>query len=328
VSLCTHACCRFPKSPSRSFPATPFLPFHGARRLPVYLTLAYIISAYRNLGQVTRLVRRLRHNESVFFVHVDKKTDEEDYLALRKSLEDFTDVRFLERHTCHWGGFGHVRATLKGIDSLLARAVPFDYLVLLTGQDYPIKSNAFIVRFFEENRVRSFMAFASLPTRSWSPRGGLDRIEYWHLRAYGHHLRSPVKRSFPTELQPFGGGAYWCLSRECVEYVSRFVADRPDVVSFFRHVDIPDEIFFQTVLMNSELAETIVNDNLRYIDWTRGRSPAILETRDFEALCASPKLFARKFDVHQDENVLDLIDQHLMRVDARPESGPAVAWNA
>jgi hypothetical protein len=90
------------------------------------------------------------------------------------------------------------------------------------------------------------------------------------------------------------------------------VGERPDVLSFFRHVDIPDEIFFQTVIMNSELADTVVNDNLRYIDWTRGRRPAILETRDFEALARSPKLFARKFDVEHDEQIMELIDHRLL----------------
>jgi hypothetical protein len=167
----------------------------------------------------------------------------------------------------------------------------------------------------------SFMAFSPLPSDSWSPRGGLDRIEKWHLRLYGHHLGLPVKRRFPARLRPYGGGAYWCLSRACIEYVAAFVERRPDVISFFRNVDIPDEIFFQTILLNSMLRDTIVNDNLRYIDWTRGRRPAILDIRDLEALRASPKLFARKFDVNQDEMILDLIDRHLLQ----PQGGTALA---
>jgi hypothetical protein len=267
-------------------------------------------------------VRRLHTDgASFFFVHVDKKTDDGAYAALTSSLEDLPAVRFLERHTCHWGGFGHVRATLKGIDVLLSQATPFDYAILLTGQDYPIKPNEYLERFFERQHPKSFMAFSPLPSASWSPRGGLGRIEYRHLRLYGHHLRSPLKRRFPSGLSPYGGGAYWCLSRDCVEYVARFVERQPDVVSFFRHVDIPDEIFFHTILLSSELADTIVNDNLRYIDWTQGRRPAILRARDFEALRASPKLFARKFDMNQDETVLDLIDRHLLQ----PEGGATLA---
>jgi hypothetical protein len=277
------------------------------------LRYAYIISAYKNLEQVTRLVHRLHSDRVSFLVHVDRKTDDGAYEALVESLRDVPSVGFLARHTCHWGGFGHVRATLKGIDELTRREIPFDYVILLTGQDYPIKPSEYIERFFERQAPSSFMGFAALPSDSWSPRGGLDRIEDWHLRLYGHHLRLPSGRRFPSGLRPFGGGAYWCLSRECIAYVADFVARRPDVVSFFRHVDIPDEIFFQTILLNSELRDTIVNDNLRYIDWTHGRRPAILEVRDFEALRASPKLFARKFDVNQDETVLGLIDRHLLQ---------------
>lgn len=274
---------------------------------------AYIISAYKNLEQVARLVRRLQSDRASFFVHVDKKTDNRDYHALVGSLGDVPSVSFLARHACHWGGFGHVQATLKGIDALAREGAPFDYVILLTGQDYPIKSNEYIERFFDAHAPNSFMGFSPLPSDSWSPRGGLDRIEKVHLRLHGHHLEIPFKRRFPSGLRPFGGGAYWCLSRDCIEYVAGFMARRPDFASFFRHVDIPDEIFFQTILLNSELQDTIVNDNLRYIDWTRGSRPAILEVRDFEALRASPKLFARKFDVHQDEAVLDLIDRYLLQ---------------
>jgi Core-2/I-Branching enzyme len=282
---------------------------------------AYIISAYKNLEQVTRLVRRLHSDRTSFFVHVDKKTDKRDYEALIDSLRDVPSVRFLARHACHWGGFGHVKATLKGIEALLREGGPFDYAILLTGQDYPIKSNEYIDRFFQTHAPSSFMGFSALPSDSWSPRGGLDRIEKLHVRLYGRHLEIPLKRRFPSGLRPFGGGAYWCVSRDCIEYVAAFVERRPEVVSFFRNVDIPDEIFFHTILLNSELRATIVNDNLRYIDWTRGLRPAILEVRDFEALRGSPKLFARKFDVHQDEAILDLIDRHLLR----PGSPAAVA---
>jgi hypothetical protein len=287
------------------------------------MRFAFVISAYKNLSQVARLVRRLDREDAVFMIHVDKKTNDGQFVEVADKLVDLTSVHFLARHTCHWGGFGHVRATLKGIAALAERGFPLDYLILLTGQDYPIKPNAFIDRFFEEHRGKSFMLVDSLPTEWWSPRGGLDRIEYRHLRIHGHHLRLPPKRRFPEGLQPYGGGAYWCLSREAVEYVSRFVAERPDVIAFFKHVDIPDEIFFHTVLMNSEFAHTVVNDHLRHIDWTRGPRPAILETADFEALARSPKLFARKFDVEHDEQILTLIDDRLLGVEEVASAPPS-----
>jgi hypothetical protein len=285
--------------------------------------LAYIVSAYKNLDQLARLAERLNTERSVVYIHADKKADQAEYGRLERTLAGRPNVRLLERHVCHWGGFGHVRATLKGIDALLASGSDFEHLVLLTGQDYPIKPLAEIERFFAEHRGTSFMAYSALPSESWSPRGGLDRIEYRHWRWRGPHVRLPWTRRFPAGVAPYGGGAYWNLSRACVEHVARFVESRPDVVDFFRHVDIPDEVFFQTVLMNSELAGSVVNDNLRYIDWTRGARPALLEARDLPALRASPKLFARKFDVFHDGKILDLVDTELLREPRRACRGYA-----
>jgi hypothetical protein len=281
--------------------------------------LAYVISAYKNLDQVVRLAHRLSVEPSTVFVHVDKKTDVREYERFAAALTGLPAVHLLERHTCHWGGFGHVRATLKGINALLEADAEFSHVVLLTGQDYPIKPLSTIERFFDERGESSFMSYNPLPSEWWSPRGGLDRIEHWHWRTRRAHIRLPVKRAFPAGLEPFGGGAYWMLSRTCTEYVARVVVHRPDVVRFFRHVDIPDELFFQTIVLNSQYADSVVNDNLRYIDWTRGPRPAVLDAGDLPALRESPKLFARKFDVNHDAEVLDLIDSDLLR-EHRPAS--------
>ena len=55
----------------------------------------------------------------------------------RAEADGIPNVHFLPRHGSHWAGFGHVRATLKGLADVLERRVPFDYVVLLTAQDYP-----------------------------------------------------------------------------------------------------------------------------------------------------------------------------------------------
>ena len=148
-----------------------------------------------------------------------------------------------------------------------------------------------------------------LPFEPWGSRGGLERIEDWHAITYGRrHLALPLRRKLPHGLAPFGGGAYWCFARPLVDYVQGFVAANPDYVRFFRHVLIPDEIFFQTLIMNSSLRETVVDDNLRYVDWSREPAPAILEVSDLDRMLASGKLFARKFDETVDRDVLDRLD--------------------
>jgi hypothetical protein len=77
-------------------------------------------------------------------------------------------------------------------------------------------------------------------------------------------------------------------------------------------VKIPDETFFQTVLMNSPYKNRISYDNLRYITWPPGsRHPMTLDRRDFDTFMDSNKLFARKFDTTVDADVLDMIDREI-----------------
>lgn len=285
------------------------------------MRIAYIISAYKYAAQLERLIRRLVDDGTSVLLHIDRKSSIHAEVAAR--LRDVQGLHFLRRYPCVWGGFGHVAATLEGIRAICDGAVDCDYAILLTGQDYPIKGNDLIRETLQQAAGRAFMEHFPLPTEYWKG-GGLDRVLRRHVRWGGLHfvfprrIDSPFVRRFPMGLRPFGGSSYWCLPRACVEYVNGFVRQHPRFVRFFRHVDVPDEIVFQTILLNSALRDRVVNDNLRHIDWrdpTSG-SPAILGAADFEALAASPKLFARKFDATVDATILDMIDERLLGVKA------------
>ena len=277
------------------------------------MRLAYIISAYKLPAQLERLIRRLAAPGATFRVHVDRKTSRDVHDEMIARTKDL-DVVFLPRHTSHWGAFGHVRASLEGIEDLVRSEELFDYAVLLTGQDYPLRAPAAIAARLADAQGRSFMSHWPLPYAPWGRRGGLDRIEDWHLVTYRRlHLALPLRRRLPAGLEAYGGGAYWCFSRALVHFVQEFVQSRPDVVRFFEHVLIPDELFFQTIVMSSHLRETVENENLRYIDWSREPAPAVLGRGDLDAMLASGKLFARKFDETVEPEVLDLLDVRIDR---------------
>jgi hypothetical protein len=289
------------------------------------MRLAYIISAYKYPEQLIRLVDRLTTPATSFFVHVDKKTDARTFGLMAEGLGRRSNVVLLRRHVCEWGGFGHVDASLEGIRAVLASATDPDYAILLTGQDYPIKSNAYIASFLERHRGRLFLEYFPVPYPAWQ-NGGMDRLASWHWRVRGRHIvvrpRAwlPLKRRIPGNVRPFGGSSYWCLTRESIDYVHDYARSNPSFVRFFRHVDVPDELFFQTIILNSPFAEAAVNDSLRYIEWNdpRSGSPAILTSAQIERLASSPQLFARKFDPTVDAGVLDHIDRRLLMADKEP----------
>lgn len=275
--------------------------------------IAYVVSAYKLPAQLERLLRRLAGPGVSFTVHVDRKTQRAVYNEMVARTRDL-DVQFLPRHRSHWGGFGHVRATLKGIDHLVPENVPFDYVVLLTGQDYPLRSPAAIASFLGAADGRSFMSHWTLPHPEWASRGGLGRVENWHAITYRRlHLAVPLRRRLPLGLEPYGGSPYWCLSRRVVDFVHGFVYANPHYVRFFEHVFIPDELFFQTIVMNSPLRDTVENNNLRYIDWSHEPAPVVFTSADLDRLVSSGKVFARKFDETVDAEILDLLDAHMDR---------------
>ena len=282
------------------------------------MRITYIISAYKNPEQLVRLILRLNADTTSFLVHVDKKTDKCLFDQMVCGTKHLSNVYFLKRYRCYWGGFGHVQATMEGLHEIFKRSIPFDYAILLTGQDYPIKTNEQIRTFLRQNGGKSLMEYFPLPSDNWEG-GGLQRVELWHLRLRNRHFvfpengRSWLKRKLPGSFRPWGGSSYWCLSGECIRYIYKFIKNNSRFVNFFRFVDVPDEIFFQTIIMNSPYAGRVVNDDMRYIEWNdpASGSPAVLGRHDFEKIISAPKLFARKFDVNVDAEVLDLIDQEL-----------------
>src|SRR5689334_22760176 len=101
------------------------------------MNIAYIILAHKYPQQLIRLVDRLNEDETSFFIHVDQKTNNEIYQEMFKGLSKYQNVYFLNRHKCYWGGFGHVLASIEGIQEIFDRNISCEYIKLLTGQCYP-----------------------------------------------------------------------------------------------------------------------------------------------------------------------------------------------
>lgn len=286
------------------------------------MKIAYIILAHKYPEQLIRLVLRLNHNDASFFIHVDKKTPNDIYKEITKQLSSMPNIYLLKRHTCYWGDFNIVKATCEGIKELVKSGINFDYAILLSGQDYLIKSISQIEEVMHINKGKEFMEFFSLNSKNrWSDQGGkyqgINRIKYWHFYFRSKRFCFPKKREFPRGFEPYGGSQWWCLSKACIEYIDNFIERNSAFVDYFKYVFIPDEIFFQTIVLNSPFKENVINDDLRYMDWENPNPtyPAIMLRSDLDKLSKSSKLFARKFDITRDTEILDMIDRQILRLE-------------
>jgi hypothetical protein len=279
--------------------------------------IGYIVLAHTLPDHLVRLVRRLETETAHFFVHVDARAPGQVMDVVERELGTVPNVRLLPRRPVQWAAFSQVEAVLDGVKALLDSPAELGYGVLLTGQDYPLRPPDVIERQLEQAGGRSFLTYRPSTGRF------LRRLEqrHWHRTVLGRKLRLPnrlvpitVRRSLPEGLRPYHGSGHWCLERKCLDYV----ASRPgEEIELFRWASSPDEALFQTILVNSPLASTIVNDDLRYVDWSEGgASPRVLTTYDIDRMLASHCLFARKFDPRVDAEVIDALDAS---IDARSD---------
>jgi hypothetical protein len=124
----------------------------------------------------------------------------------------------------------------------------------------------------------------------------------------------PRKRKIPNDFNIFGGITWWSITREAAIYALDQHFNNKRYRNFFRYTLIPDEMYFHTILLNSPFAKNCVNNDLRDIEWAGGDGthPIIFKTEHLNRLKESTDLFARKFDINVDSNVLDLIDKELL----------------
>jgi len=281
--------------------------------------IAYCIVAYKDPELIARIVNRLQTDSDFTYVHFDTSIGKQRFHDWKRLIQEKCpnkDIEIVSIFRCKYMSFGivdSVLSSMKYFDNL-----DYDYYINLTSGCYPLKSACAIKKEFD-HQDSIFMEVFEMPFKGWY-KGGMFRLEnrfYFFPRRkypYSRLFRIPrLKKELPYNLKPYGGSGWFCSPKDVVRYILNFVEQKPSVKEFFKRTAIPDEIFFQTILMNSAYRSRIVDDNKRYIDWSNGigSSPTILTKGDFEKLRKSNKLFARKFDPTIDKEILDIIDQYI-----------------
>ena len=283
------------------------------------MRLAVIIITYTSAAQIRRFIEKLNNGYFDFYIHLDLKVD----LATHAVLMNMPNVFFVQNRVgVNWGGYTTMEATLNSLRELKQSGRKYDFVHLVTGQDYPIKAPQYIMDFCEHNKGKEFINYKFYKTE-WNE--GMLRIERYYFNDIKMKGRFRIaefvnsvmpKRKFPyPDWVLCGNETFWSLSQECAQYVVDVIDNDKKLENYLRLRWAPDEFVFQTVLMNSPFKDRIVNNNYRFINWPEGGGvrPNFFMTGDFERIRASEALFARKFDMAKDHVIFDLIDENLLK---------------
>lgn len=293
------------------------------------MKIAYMLFVYNTPLHTAKLIRKLDSPNASFIIHVDRKYDLAPYAAMCSDNVQLTTSRV----PVYWGDFSQIDAMRILIRDSLALSPRCDRFVLLSGADYPIRTNEEIQDFFENHpkdelinmrpmpceeigkpvrRLNTYVLRPNLsPASRLISRVGRKLGIVPHIRDYRQHFGA---------LQPFGGSTWWSITRDAAERVVRFQSDHPKIHTYFQNTELPDESYVHTVIGNSPLADNVTR-NITYADWSQGGSnPAIITASHVERLLKTPNfrgldpfgegeiLFARKFPDQSDE-LTDIIDR-------------------
>ena len=289
---------------------------------------AYCIIAHSDPYCLQKLVEYIDDKRNDIIILFDRKTDESIFSNITTNYSTLSIVPFEDRVDIKWGNISQVEAELVVFQFALSLN-NYQYIHLLSGQDLPLKSQDYIHNFFnslpfgtnlvglaqgEYNKfdLKRRSDYYYFFTDKYKHPQKFIRIFYNKLRAlaiWGQKILN-IRRRW-KDITPYKGCNWVSITPDFAKYL---IDRKKDIISKYRLMTCADEIYKQTILMNSPFKNTIFDlkkdfaGGTRLIDWERGH-PYTWRSIDIDELKDTEALFGRKFNSTIDKNIINSIGE-------------------
>ena len=297
---------------------------------------AYLIMAYNNWNQLCILLSLLDDERNDIYIHIDKRSGDYPQDLLMNSVNK-SQITFIPRKKVYWADYSQADVEMDLMEAASSQH-HYKYYHLLSGMCLPLKTQDEIHSFFE-NETHEFIAM--------TPNGG-SYVEkhacYYHFLIHNRFYRNckilkgidrafmyvqralGLKRVYDKNLKISTGWQWFSITDDFCRYV---LSERPFIKKMFSYVLDVDEKFMGTMINKlgdyervyyvtkpGEGNQTFQKGCQRYIDFDRpvpqpytwGRDNT---QQDFEEVINSGYLFARKFDERVNNDIIQMINDHL-----------------
>ena len=202
-----------------------------------------------------------------------------------------------------------IEATLRLIETISQATAKFDYIWLMSGQDWPLRSANEIVEYVEQHRGEDFIEI--LPSDESFERGYFKRNDLYyptwmvsnelHIKIVKHlfWLATGGKKSTKifkrkSKIEKFYyGSQWWLLSSQTVNSMTQFLRSNKWFIDYFKNSLVPDESFFQTLYgMIDSVSE--VKPAICFVNWkSNPNSPEVLTSDDMNRITEIKKKLSR-----------------------------------
>lgn len=285
------------------------------------IKIAYLILCHKKFEQINLLIHQLDDGNCDFFVHIDKKSPKYNFNSSRVfsvADENRVDVK--------WGHVSMVYATINTMKLVKDCNKKYDYVFLISGQDFPLKSNIEIQQFLAQNSKLNYIQILDHTGKDYlrySKRNSLKYCNFIMKRSFLSKVLKKLyiiitggknktfkifkRRNYLGVTFEFGS-QWWALTYECFIWMMDYIECNPEYLKYYEKCLVPDESFFQTLFMNSPFKNS-QKDFLTYLEWDKNNNnPRVFVNSDFDLLIGQDdKIFARKFDSSVDKSIVDKI---------------------
>ncbi|NXF95749.1 GCNT3 acetylglucosaminyltransferase, partial [Eubucco bourcierii] len=295
--------------------------------------IAYSMVIHNKIEMFERLLRSIYAPQNIYCIHIDSKAPAAFQEAVRAIAACFPNVFVASSlENVVYASWSRLQADLNCMQDLLQSPVPWRYFLNTCGTDFPIKTNAEIIRALKvlqgQNNMESETP-SSIKQQRWR---------------YHHEVGESISRTGTRKAPPphgypmFTGSAYILVTRAFVQHifenptVQKFLEWAKDTYSPDEHVwatlnrmpgvpgAVPQSDKFQLSDMNAlprlvkwEYMEGDISKGAPYPPCTgqHQRAVCIYGTGDVSWMLQQHHLLANKFDPQVDDAAIQCLEEHL-----------------
>lgn len=319
--------------------------------------ICFVVLAHHQPEIFHKLIDHLQSPGIDIVVHIDKRADLQHFARPERD-----NIHFMrKRNKVRWGGWSLTQTILDGLAHGL-EVTEADYFMYLAGTDFPIRHPRALADFLRQRYPTNFLNYVPLVPGIWAF-NLISRYRFMEIRArlldarHGPGKILPgvrrkllqgwlgfenwLNRRLPNRdtrwIRFYSGSSRWCLNRATVDYVVRHArsASSRKLRRYLQAATNSDELFFQTVILNSKHRRDCIDFDeeacleifqrrrepmpedkrvyLHHIDWSPEReNPAIMRLQDFETLAECDRFFACKFLAPQSLPLIERLEKTLL----------------
>ncbi|WP_307738564.1 beta-1,6-N-acetylglucosaminyltransferase [uncultured Parolsenella sp.] len=278
---------------------------------------AYLILAHGHWHELQNLISALDYPRNDIYLHLDKKWKDVDTRQLMAAAKQ-AHIVLTDRLRLAWGGYSIIQAEMLLFEAAVNDG-PHDYYHLMSGLDLPVKSQAYIYKFFEDHAGENFFT----PVDYEGTSRYRMRFEQYHFLqdsligrkrnlwkylefAFCYLQRAVGIRRF-KDREVHAAWEWASITQELAEYL---VCRKQKILKDWKFTYCCDELFIPTEITGTKFEGTLSSlGSLRFIEWEwqarRDHAPKALTLDDKEKLDDPKVLFARKFVSPQSDQLIN-----------------------